>query len=456
MTEPDRSIIFRVVWQTDEGELRSNRAYRVQFNNAIGPYKGGLRFVKGLDFGTLKFLGFSQTFKNALTGLPMGGAKGGADFNPKGKSDLEVMRFCQSMMAELHRHIGEDIDVPAGDIGVGEREIAYLFGQYKRLANRFAGVLTGKGLSFGGSAGRVEATGYGTAYFAALMLKQGERRDRGQALHDLRLRQRLDLLRREADRARRDGRLALRLRRHDPRSRRHRPRQARVGQGAEARAHGPHLRVRGGVRRRLPRGRDALGHRADIALPCATENELEARTPKALLEGGCIAVVEGSNMPLSGEAQPAAARGALPDRPGEGRERRRRRRLRLRAEPERGPPADLRRRCRPAAARDDGADPRRVRRARRARRRLDRLRQGRQPGRLLARLRGDDRPGRGLRLAGLVTSRAPTQTAEREGFEPSRELAPPTRLAGECLQPLGHLSGHGPPLFNPGRRKGRL
>src|SRR5690349_13791458 len=142
MTEPDRSLIFRVTWETDEGSLRANRAFRVQFNNSIGPYKGGMRFVKGLQLATLKFLGFEQTFKNALTGLPMGGAKGGSDFNPKGKSDAEVMRFCQSLMTELHRHIGEDVDVPAGDIGVGEREIAFLFGQYKRLENRFAGVLT--------------------------------------------------------------------------------------------------------------------------------------------------------------------------------------------------------------------------------------------------------------------------------------------------------------------------
>lgn len=175
MTEPDRIVIFRVTWQDDEGNIRANRAWRVQFNNSIGPYKGGLRFHPSVNLSILKFLGFEQTFKNSLTGLPMGGAKGGSNFNPKGKSDSEVMRFCQSMMIEMHRHIGEDIDVPAGDIGVGAREISFLFGQYKRLENRFAGILTGKGLAFGGSLVRKEATGYGAVYFMENMLNhQGE------------------------------------------------------------------------------------------------------------------------------------------------------------------------------------------------------------------------------------------------------------------------------------------
>ncbi|MEL6110795.1 MAG: Glu/Leu/Phe/Val dehydrogenase dimerization domain-containing protein, partial [Planctomycetota bacterium] len=165
MTEPDRVVIFRVNWEDDQGNIRVNRAWRVQFNNSIGPYKGGMRFHPSVTLDVLKFLGFEQTFKNSLTGLPMGGAKGGANFNPKGKSDREVMRFCQSLMIELQRHIGEDIDIPAGDIGVGGREISYLFGQYKRLANRFAGTITGKGLSFGGSRIRTEATGYGCVYF---------------------------------------------------------------------------------------------------------------------------------------------------------------------------------------------------------------------------------------------------------------------------------------------------
>ncbi|TWT77894.1 NAD(P)-specific glutamate dehydrogenase [Posidoniimonas polymericola] len=171
MTEPDRIVIFRVTWQDDSGQIRANRAWRVQFNNSIGPYKGGLRFHPDVTLSVLKFLGFEQTFKNSLTGLPMGGAKGGANFNPKGKSDSEVMRFCQSMMTELQRHIGEDTDVPAGDIGVSGREISYLFGQYKRLANRYAGILTGKGLSFGGSQVRTEATGYGCVYFCENMFR---------------------------------------------------------------------------------------------------------------------------------------------------------------------------------------------------------------------------------------------------------------------------------------------
>ena len=170
MTEPDRVVSFRVTWVDDEGQIQMNRAWRVQFNNSIGPYKGGLRFHPSANLSVLKFLGFEQIFKNSLTGLPMGGAKGGANFNPKGKSDNEVMRFCQSLMTELYRHVGADTDVPAGDIGVGAREIGYLFGQYKRLANRFTGVLTGKGLDYGGSLIRTEATGYGCVYFGENML----------------------------------------------------------------------------------------------------------------------------------------------------------------------------------------------------------------------------------------------------------------------------------------------
>jgi len=170
MTEPDRIIIFRVTWVDDNGKYHANRAWRVQFNNSIGPYKGGLRFHPSVNQSILKFLGFEQTFKNSLTGLPMGGAKGGSNFNPKGKSDNEIMRFCQSLMVELHRHIGENVDVPAGDIGVGAREISYLFGMYKRLENQWTGTITGKGLSFGGSLVRKEATGYGAVYFMENML----------------------------------------------------------------------------------------------------------------------------------------------------------------------------------------------------------------------------------------------------------------------------------------------
>jgi glutamate dehydrogenase (NADP+) len=171
LAEPDRIIIFRVGWEDDEGQIRANRGYRVQWNSAIGPYKGGLRFHKDVTLSIFKFLAFEQTFKNSLTGLPMGGAKGGSDFNPKGKSDREIMRFCQAFMSELYRHIGPYTDIPAGDIGVGTREVSFLFGQYKRLANQFTGVITGKGLAFGGSEIRVEATGYGCVYMMEDMLK---------------------------------------------------------------------------------------------------------------------------------------------------------------------------------------------------------------------------------------------------------------------------------------------
>ena len=179
--EPERQIIFRVVWTDDRGEVQVNRGFRVEFNSALGPYKGGLRFHPSVDLGTMKFLGFDQTFKNALTGMPIGGAKGGSDFDPKGRSDAEVMRFCQAFMTELHRHLGEQTDVPAGDSGVGAREIGYLFGQYKRITNRCeSGVLTGKGLGWGGAQVRTEATGYGCAYFVQRMLAtRGDALDRG-------------------------------------------------------------------------------------------------------------------------------------------------------------------------------------------------------------------------------------------------------------------------------------
>lgn len=172
LVEPERQIMFRVCWTDDAGRTRVNKGYRIQFNSALGPYKGGLRFHPSVNAGIIKFLGFEQIFKNALTGLPIGGAKGGSDFDPKGKSDAEVMRFCQAFMTELHRHIGPTIDVPAGDIGVGAREIGYLYGQYKRLTRRYEGALTGKGLAWGGSRVRKEATGYGTVYFARHMLRQ--------------------------------------------------------------------------------------------------------------------------------------------------------------------------------------------------------------------------------------------------------------------------------------------
>ena len=171
IVEPERTILFRVPWIDDQGKVQVNRGYRVEFNSAIGPYKGGLRFHPSVNLGILKFLGFEQVFKNSLTGLPIGGGKGGSDFDPKGKSDGEVMRFCQSFMTELCKHIGPDCDVPAGDIGTGAREVGYMFGQYKRIRNEWSGVLTGKGLTFGGSLARTEATGYGLCYFTNEMLK---------------------------------------------------------------------------------------------------------------------------------------------------------------------------------------------------------------------------------------------------------------------------------------------
>ena len=302
MTEPDRSVIFRVAWQDDEGVVHTNRAFRVQFNNAIGPYKGGLRFVEGLDLATLKFLGFSQTFKNALTGLPMGGAKGGADFDPKGHSELEVMRFCQAMMGELHRHIGEDVDVPAGDIGVGEREIAFLFGQYKRLANRFAGVLTGKDESFGGSAGRATATGYGAAYFAALMLERAEDDLAGKTCAisgagnvSIYCAEKLNELGAKVvslsdsdgtvfdeegiDKDKLEWIKELKL-----------ERRGRVSEYANE--FGCEY-FEGGT----PWGLDC-----DVAFPCATENEVGAEDARLLIDNGCRMLVEGANMPLSSEA----------------------------------------------------------------------------------------------------------------------------------------------------------
>ncbi len=302
MTEPDRSVIFPVAWQDDEGIVHTNRAFRVQFNNAIGPYKGGLRFVEGLDLATLKFLGFSQTFKNALTGLPMGGAKGGADFDPKGHSELEVMRFCQAMMGELHRHIGEDVDVPAGDIGVGEHEIAFLFGQYKRPANRFAGVLTGKDESFGGSAGRATATGYGAAYFAGLMLEhagddfEGKRcAISGAGNVSIYCAEKLtELGATVISLSDSDGSV------HDP-------------DGIDADklewVKGLKLERRGRISEYADEfgctyldGGTPWGLDCDIAFPCATENEVGAADAQALLDGDCRMLVEGANMPLSSEA----------------------------------------------------------------------------------------------------------------------------------------------------------
>ncbi|MEM9561721.1 MAG: NADP-specific glutamate dehydrogenase [Actinomycetota bacterium] len=297
LTEPDRIVIFRVTWEDDDGNIRANRAWRVQFNNSIGPYKGGLRFHPSVNLSVLKFLGFEQILKNSLTTLPMGGAKGGSNFNPKGKSDREVMRFCQSLMTELHRHIGDDVDVPAGDIGVGAREISYLFGQYKRLENRFTGILTGKGLAFGGSLVRTEATGYGTIYFLQHMLGEvgddiaGKRAVvSGSGNVALYAAEKLDQL----------GATVLTLSDsggfvHDP-----------EGIGGEKLEWVKELKEvrRGRISEYVERfgGTYHEGQRpwhvpCDLAVPCATQNELSVDDARALVANGVLAVAEGANMP---------------------------------------------------------------------------------------------------------------------------------------------------------------
>jgi len=301
MAEPDRAIIFRVCWEDDNGNIRVNRGYRVQFNNSIGPYKGGIRFHPTVTLSVLKFLGFEQTFKNSLTGLPMGGGKGGSDFNPKGKSNNEVMRYCQSFMTELHRHIGEDTDVPAGDIGVGAREIGYMFGQYKRLSNEFVGVLTGKGLEFGGSLIRTEATGYGTIYMLDNMLQHA---GDGMDGKKIAISGSGNVATYAVEKATQLGAKVLTMSDssgfiHDP-----------DGIDAEKLAYLVDLKQ---VRRgRIKEYADEYGcefHEGrpwgvscDIAVPCATQNEITGDEAKALVANGCMAVSEGANMPteLSG------------------------------------------------------------------------------------------------------------------------------------------------------------
>jgi len=296
MAEPDRAVLFRVCWEDDNGDIRVNRGYRVQFNNSIGPYKGGIRFHPTVTLSVLKFLGFEQTFKNSLTGLPMGGGKGGADFNPKGKSDSEVMRFCQSFMTELHRHIGEDTDVPAGDIGVGAREIGYMFGQYKRLSNEFVGVLTGKGLEFGGSLIRTEATGYGTIYMLDNMLQHAGNGMEGKKVA---ISGSGNVATYAAEKATQLGAKVLTMSDssgfiHDP-----------DGIDAEKLAFMVDLKQ---VRRgRIKEYADEYGCEfqegrpwnvpCDVAVPCATQNEINGDEAKALLANGCMAVSEGANMP---------------------------------------------------------------------------------------------------------------------------------------------------------------
>jgi glutamate dehydrogenase (NADP+) len=300
--EPERQIIFRVPWIDDNDDDQINRGYRVQFNSALGPYKGGLRFHPSVNVGIIKFLGFEQTFKNALTGMPIGGGKGGSDFNPKGRSDREIMRFCQSFMVELHRHIGEYIDVPAGDIGVGGREIGYMFGMYKRLTNRYeAGVLTGKGLSYGGSRARTEATGFGTAYFVERMLATKGTSFEGKrcvvsgsgnvaiyAMQKVMSFGGIVVACSDSDGYIVDENgIDLALVKEIKEVRR-----GRISEYADLKGNGVHY-VKGGSIWDVP---------CEVALPCATQNELTGADAKKLVENGVIAVGEGANMPSTPDA----------------------------------------------------------------------------------------------------------------------------------------------------------
>ncbi|HEX7355378.1 MAG TPA: NADP-specific glutamate dehydrogenase [Mycobacteriales bacterium] len=294
--EPERQIIFRVPWQDDDGEIHVNRGFRVEFSSALGPYKGGLRFHPSVDLGIVKFLGFEQTFKNALTGMPIGGGKGGADFDPKGRSDAEVMRFCQSFMTELYRHLGEHTDVPAGDIGVGAREIGYLFGQYKRITNRFeAGVLTGKGLSYGGALVRTEATGYGAAYFAQEMLaSRGESLDgkdvviSGAGNVAIYAAEKVAQLGGRAVTCSDSGGYVVDEKGLDLDVLKEVKEVERARISAYADRVGSARYVEGGSVWDVP---------CQVAMPCATQNELDGGAAAALVRGGCLAVVEGANMP---------------------------------------------------------------------------------------------------------------------------------------------------------------
>ena len=302
LTEPDRVIMFRVAWQDDKGGVQVNRGYRVQHSNAIGPYKGGIRFHPSVNLSILKFLAFEQTFKNSLTGLPMGGGKGGADFDPKGRSDSEIMRFCQAFMTELYRHIGPYTDVPAGDIGVGAREVSYLFGQYKRLANQFTGVLTGKGLAFGGSEIRVEATGYGCVYMMQDMLKHRGDDIEGKtavisgsgnvALHAAE--KLIELGARPVTLSDSSGFIF-----------------DREGIDADKLAWVKELKEkrRGRIseyadefKAEFHEGKRPWSVPCEIAFPCATQNEIEKEDAEALLGNSCLGIAEGANMPSTQEA----------------------------------------------------------------------------------------------------------------------------------------------------------
>jgi glutamate dehydrogenase (NADP+) len=303
MVEPERVVMFRVAWIADAGDIQVNRGYRIQMNSAIGPYKGGIRFHPTVNLSVLKFLAFEQTFKNSLTTLPMGGGKGGSDFDPKGKSDNEIMRFCQSFMTELTRHIGPDTDVPAGDIGVGGREVGYMFGQYKRLKNEFTGVFTGKGISFGGSLIRPEATGYGNVYFAQSMLNTRNQNFEGKVVA---ISGSGNVAQYSCEKATELGARVVTLSDssgyiYDT-----------DGIDAEKLAHV--MYIKNELRARIseyvnkyPNATFVEGKRpwevkCDVALPCATQNELNGDEAKALVKNGCVCVSEGANMPSTPEA----------------------------------------------------------------------------------------------------------------------------------------------------------
>jgi glutamate dehydrogenase (NADP+) len=298
IAEPDRVVSFRVCWEDDAGNVRVQRGWRVQNNNAIGPYKGGLRFHPSVTESVLKFLAFEQTFKNALTGLPMGGGKGGSNFNPKGKSVREIMRFCQSFMTELYRHIGADVDVPAGDIGVGAREIGYMFGQYKRITGQFTGVLTGKGLEYGGSLIRPEATGYGAVYFLAEMLATKGQDLRGKAVV---ISGSGNVATHAAEKIVQLGGKVLTL--SDSGGFIHDPDGITPEKIDWVKAHKTHRRgrieeyVAEFPRATFTAGKTPWGVPCDVALPCATQNELLGADARTLIANGCQAVSEGANMP---------------------------------------------------------------------------------------------------------------------------------------------------------------
>ena len=314
--EPERQIIFRVPWQDDRGEVHINRGFRVEFNSALGPYKGGLRFHPSVYLGVVKFLGFEQIFKNALTGLPIGGGKGGSDFDPKGRSDDEIMRFCQSFMTELYRHLGEYTDVPAGDIGVGTREIGYLFGQYKRITNRYeSGMITGKGTDWGGALVRTEATGYGTVFFLEQMLAA-----RGDSLDgkDVLVSGSGNVAIYAIEKVQQLGGRAIACSDssgvvHDPKGidvallkQVKEVERGRVQDYAAAR----------GADVRFKAGGNIWDLRAQVALPCATQNELSGRDAMTLLRNGCIAVAEGANMPTTPEGVKAFQAAGIAYGPG--------------------------------------------------------------------------------------------------------------------------------------------